>query len=114
MLLDPWNAQGIAADLERDAIPREFFRQSYQMMSPAAKSFEIAVLQKQIAHGANPVTDWMVGNVAIESDPTGNIRPSKKRSTEKIDGVVAAIMAFSVAQTQTKLGHETEGSLLIY
>lgn len=114
VLLDPWNAQGIAADLERDAIPREFFRQSYQMMSPAAKSFEIAVLQKQIAHGANPVTDWMVGNVAIESDPTGNIRPSKKRSTEKIDGVVAAIMAFSVAQTQTKLGHETEGSLLIY
>lgn len=114
VLLDPWNAQGIAADLERDGIPREFFRQSFQMLSPAAKAFEIAMLHHQIRHGANPVTDWQIGNVAVETDPVGNIRPSKKRSTEKIDGVVASIMAFSVAQTQTKLGGGCEGSLLIY
>lgn len=69
------------------------FGQGYASMSPASKEFEKLVLSGEIEHRSDPVLSWMVANVVIEQDPAGNIKPSKAKSTEKIDGVVAAIMA---------------------
>ncbi len=46
-----------------------------------------------IAHGVHPVLRWMMDNIFIRSDPAGNIKPDKEKSTEKIDGAVATIMA---------------------
>ena len=46
-----------------------------------------------ISHGGNPVLTWMADNVVVEHDPAGNIKPAKNKSTEKIDGIVALIMA---------------------
>ncbi|MBQ2664400.1 MAG: terminase large subunit, partial [Clostridia bacterium] len=44
-------------------------------------------------HGGNPVLRWRAGNVVVETDAAENIKPTKAKSTEKIDGIVAAIMS---------------------
>ena len=55
-------------------------------------------------HGGNPIMKWMCGNVVIEQDPAGNIKPTKAKSADKIDGVVAAIMALDRCVRQEKTG----------
>lgn len=50
-------------------------------------------MKGNMVHGGNPVLKWMCGNVAVEQDPAGNIKPTKSKSADKIDGVVATIMA---------------------
>jgi len=50
-------------------------------------------LEKRIAHGGHPVLTWMMDNIYVKTDPAGNIKPDKEKSTEKIDGAVALIMA---------------------
>lgn len=49
-------------------------------------------LEGELAHGGHPVLAWNMDNIRIRSDPAGNIKPDKAKSTEKIDGAVAAIM----------------------
>jgi len=73
------------------------FSQSMSSMTGPTKLFVDYILQKKIAHGRNPVFRWMVGNVVVEEDGAGNQRPHKGKSTEKIDGAVAAIMALDLA-----------------
>ncbi len=51
------------------------------------------VPEKKIAHGGHPVLRWMIDNINIRTDPAGSIKADKERSTEKIDGAVATIMA---------------------
>ena len=55
------------------------------------------VLEQKIAHGGNEVLDWMVDNIFVKTDPAGNIKPDKEKSTEKIDGAIAMIMALDRA-----------------
>ena len=62
-------------------------------MSPPTKAFYELLMKGEIIHGGNPVMRWMAGNVVVETDPAGNIKPTKAKSAEKIDGIVAAIMA---------------------
>jgi phage terminase large subunit-like protein len=50
-----------------------------------------------LVHGRNPVTCWMAANVAVAQDPAGNPKPAKDKSTERIDGIVATIMAIGRA-----------------
>ncbi|MCS4484480.1 terminase large subunit [Gleimia sp. 6138-11-ORH1] len=54
-------------------------------------------LEGKLAHGGHPVLAWMVDNIRIRKDPAGNIKPDKPKSIEKIDGVVATIMALDRA-----------------
>ena len=54
-------------------------------------------LEGKLAHGGHPVLAWMVDNIHVRTDPAGNIKPDKQKSTEKIDGVVATIMALDRA-----------------
>ena len=54
-------------------------------------------LEGKLPHGGHPVLAWMVDNIHVRTDPAGNIKPDKQRSTEKIDGVVATIMALNRA-----------------
>lgn len=62
-------------------------------MSPPTKEFYKLLMEGRITHGGNPVMAWMAGNVVVDTDPAGNIKPTKAKSPEKIDGIVAAIMA---------------------
>ena len=63
-------------------------------MNPAMKALEVAILGREIGHGDNPVLRWMIDNFVARSDPAGNLKPDKERSIEKIDGIVALIMAY--------------------
>ena len=62
-------------------------------MSEPTKNIERMAHGGELRHGGNPVLRWMCSNVQIESDAAGNIKMSKKKSREKIDGMVALAMA---------------------
>ena len=66
-------------------------------MSPPSKDFFQFVMEGRIRHGKHPVLDWNMGNVIVDQDAAGNIKPNKQKSTEKIDGVVALIMGLARA-----------------
>jgi phage terminase large subunit-like protein len=80
-----------------DGFDIEYFGQGFASMTAPTKQLERLVVSKQIAHDGNAVLRWMVSNASVEQDAAGNLKPSKKKSTEKIDGVVAAIMALGIA-----------------
>lgn len=69
------------------------FRQGFISMGPATKLFEESVLNERLFHDNNPITAWMLGNVALLTDAAGNTKPTKEKSNGKIDGIVASIMA---------------------
>jgi phage terminase large subunit-like protein len=69
-------------------------------MSPPTKDLFQFVLEGKIRHGKHPVLDWNMRNVVVERDAADNIKPSKKKSTEKIDGVVALLMGLARAMLE--------------
>jgi len=100
---DPWNSTQIATQLaEQDGLNLVQHRQGFVSMNEPSKEFERLILSRKIAHNANPVMRWMVNNVAIKTDPAGNIKPDKTKSTERIDAVVATIMALSRVMTHAE------------
>lgn len=73
------------------------FGQGFKDMSPPSKRLMELVLEKKIEHGGHPVLRWMMDNIFVRMDPAGNIKPDKEKSTEKIDGAVATVMALDRA-----------------
>lgn len=69
------------------------FQQTFSALGPATKLFEEMVLNDKLQHDGNPITAWMLGNVALAKDSSGNFRPVKDKSKGKIDGIIASIMA---------------------
>ena len=90
-----------------------YFGQGFQSMTSPTKGVERLVLDKELAHGGHPVLRWMVSNTAVEIDPAGNIKPSKKKSTEKIDGIVALIMAVGVSGDDDGSVYNSRGLLIL-
>ena len=80
-------------------------------MNWPTKKLEEVVLSGKLAHGANPVLRWMAGNVSIEKDAADNWKPSKKKSPERIDGIVALIMGLERATVQKQVDWYVPGSL---
>lgn len=91
--LDRWNATHLSTQLSGDGFHMIGFGQGFQSMSAPTKELERRVLAKELNHGGNPVLDWMASNVSITQDAAGNQKPDKGKSTEKIDGIVATVMA---------------------
>lgn len=91
--VDRWNALQIASELAGDGHEIILFGQGFASMTAPTKELLRLLVAGELAVVKNPVLDWMASNLATEEDAAGNLKPSKKRSTEKIDGVVAAIMA---------------------
>jgi phage terminase large subunit-like protein len=73
------------------------FGQGFVSMSPPTKELMTLVLQKKIRHGNNPVLNWNADNMVVAQDPAGNLKPDKAKATQKIDGMVALIMALDRA-----------------
>ena len=90
---DRWGATQMVQDLQGMGFTVVPFGQGYKDMSPPTKEFYKLLMEGKINHGGNPVLRWMAGNVVVDTDPAGNIKPTKAKSAEKIDGIVAAIMA---------------------
>ena len=94
---DRWGAVQMVQNLEGMGFTVVPFGQGFKDMSPTTKELMKLTLEKEIAHGGHPVLRWMMDNIYIRTDPAGNIKPDKAKSTEKIDGVVATIMALDRA-----------------
>lgn len=94
---DRWNANQLITQLVGDGLACVPVGQGYASLSGPSKELEALLLGGKLKHDGNPVMRWMVGNVAVEQDPAGNVKPSKAKSTERIDGVVALVMALSRA-----------------
>lgn len=94
---DRWAASQLMAELEGEGIDVLGFGQGYKDMTPACRRFEELWLEEdpalRLKHGGHPVLGWNAANVMVETDPAGNLKPSKKKSTERIDGIVASVMA---------------------
>lgn len=90
---DRWGATQMVQDLEGMGFTVVPFGQGYSSMSAPTKEFYKILMEGNMVHGGHPVLRWMAGNVVIDTDPAGNIKVTKARSKEKIDGIVAAIMA---------------------
>lgn len=91
--VDRWNATQMIQNLEGEGFTIVPFGQGFSSMSAPTKEFYRLLMEGRIIHGGNPVLRWMAGNVVIDTDPAGNIKVTKAKSKEKIDGIVAAIMA---------------------
>ncbi len=96
--IDRWNATQLAVHLGQDGFEVCFFGQGMRSMAAPTKELEALVLSGKIAHGGNAVLRWMAANTSVERDAADNRKPSKKSSSEKIDGIVATIMALSRLQ----------------
>ena len=83
------------------------FGQGYGSMSPASKDFYQIVMEGKIRHGKHPVLDWNVGNMIVEENAAGDIKPNKRKSTEKIDGAIAMIMGISRATIRANQSRES-------
>ena len=94
---DRWGAAQMVQNLEGMGFTVVPFGQGYSSMSPPTKELMKLVLEKKIAHGGHPVLRWNVDNISIRTDPAGNIKADKEKSTEKIDGAIATIMALDRA-----------------
>ena len=94
---DRWGAVQMTQNLEAIGFTVVPFGQGFRDMSPPTKELMKLTLEQKIAHGGQPVLRWMMDNIYIRTDPAGNIKPDKEKSTEKIDGAVATIMALDRA-----------------
>lgn len=91
--VDRWNATQLCTQLQQDHFELVLFGQGFADMTAPTKQLEKLVLSRKLRHGGHPLLRWMASNVSVETDAAGNLKPSKKKSTERIDGIVATIMA---------------------
>lgn len=112
---DRWAATQIITQLAGEGMEMVAFGQGYKDMTAPTKELEKLVISHRLMHSGNEILRWMAGNVAAEEDAAGNVKPSKKRSPEKIDGIVALIMAIGralVAQPEKKSVYTATRGLL--
>lgn len=95
--VDRWNATHVIQNLEDNGLTMVPFGQGFASMSAPTKEFYRLLMEGKIIHSGHPVMRWMAGNVVVDTDPAGNIKVTKAKSKEKIDGIVAAIMALDRA-----------------
>lgn len=113
--VDRWNATHVIQNLEDNGLTMVPFGQGFASMSAPTKEFYRLLMEGKIIHGGHPVMRWMAGNVVVDTDPAGNIKVTKAKSKEKIDGIVAAIMALDRAvrhEGESKSVYDTRGLLV--
>lgn len=114
---DPWNSSQLTLELADDyglnTLP---CRQGFVSLNEPSKEFERLVYSGRLRHGDNPVLRWQASHITVKTDPAGNIKPDKGASREKIDGLVAAVMAIGAAKKaqQSIAGiYDDEGPMVI-
>ncbi len=112
LAFDRWGAVQMSQDLTEDGFTMVEFGQGYRSMSPPTKEMLKLVLDGKIRHGGHPVLRWMADNVMVTSDPAENVKPDKSKSTERIDGIVASIMALDRLTRKEPLSVYTERGII--
>lgn len=93
LAFDPWSATQLATHLRDDGVEVVEFRQGFASMSEPAKELERLYLRREIEHGGNPLLRSAAANVMVKTDPAGNVKLDKSKSTGRIDAMVGAVMA---------------------
>lgn len=107
---DPWNSSSVAAKLVERGVNIQSFTQTISNYAFPMKEFERLVGLGAIDHYDNPVARWMLSNVVVREDVNGNKRPDKSKSSEKIDGIVAAVMALGQHLSDVKTNESVYNS----
>lgn len=106
---DPWNAAKLIADLQAERLDPErmvSMRQGHATLGEPTKELERLIFAQKIEHGGHPVLAWMFGHCTVRFDQNLNYVPDKKSSLDKIDGVVAAVMAVGLGMEQPEDGED--------
>lgn len=90
---DKWNATQLVTELEQDGASCVPIPQTHAGLGPAWRELDKIVLDHKMRHGGHPILRWMAGNVEVEIDAVGNEKPSKRHSSERIDGMIGLDMA---------------------
>lgn len=106
---DRWGSGDISSRLE-DHFTIFPFGQGYKSMSPTIRDFEIMLLDKRLIIADNDLLTWMAGNVVATEDAAGNIKYDKSKAKNKIDGIIAMLMALARAIFNTKNAFDYEGA----
>lgn len=114
---DRWNASQLVIQLTNDGATMKPFGQGFISMSAPTKEVEKMFISNTISHDGNPVMEWMLSNVMLRFDPAGNVKIDKAKSTEKVDGPVAMVMAYAQIMIEDRptiyTSGERQGGLLI-
>lgn len=105
--LDRWNATDISNRLAQQGAPITWMGQGYRSLSGPSKRLEELVLSGKLQHGGHPILRAQASQVRVESDPAGNIKPTKKaagsrQNAERIDGIVALVMGLGRLMDSTE------------
>jgi phage terminase large subunit-like protein len=93
---DPWQMHELGAQLaEEDKVPVVLVPQRFEKLSEPMKALQARIIERRVRHDHNPLMTVMVGNVTPREDENGNVRPSKRKSRGRIDGIQALLNAIS-------------------
>ena len=113
---DRWNATMMVQALQDDGFTMVPFGQGFRDMSPPTKELMRLVLEGSLRHNSHPVLRWNMDNVFVRTDPAGNLKIDKEKSTEKVDGAVALVMALDRAMKNMNTGasvYDERGFLIL-
>ena len=110
---DRWRMDVLETELQRLGVklPLKPHGQGFKDMAPALDVLEAELLNERIRHGGNPILDACVANAVVDTDPAGNRKLNKAKSTGRIDGLVALAMAINEVPTEQPL--YVSGALVI-
>ena len=113
---DRWGAFQVSQQLEGAGFTMVGFGQGFVSMSPPTQQLLRLVLNHQLINDGHPVLRWNADNLMVSTDPAGNVKPNKDKSRQKIDGMVAGIMALDRAIRHgngDKSVYESRGLIII-
>lgn len=108
---DRWGATQLSQDLDYEGFTVVPIGQGFASLSPPTKELERLVLERKLRHGGNQVLRWMCGNTIVRTDSAENMKPDKAKSTGRIDGIVALIMALDRAIRNPASVYESSGAM---
>lgn len=105
---DRWGATDVVRRLGDEGLTCVPVGQGFASLSAPLKEMLRLVLSRRYVHGGNPVMRWMVDNLAVRMDPSGNVKPDKERAADKIDGVAAAVVALKECMDAVAIEEQDE------
>lgn len=96
LAIDRWNATMLAQELSAEGLPVAMFGQGFASMSAPTKALEARLVDGTLRLAGNALLSWQLGNAAVQMDPAGNVKISKAKSTERVDGAVSLAMACGI------------------
>lgn len=97
---DPFQATMLITELMAEGVPVVEMRPTVLNFSEPMKSLDALIRAKKIKHNHDPVQTWMISNVVAKEDAKENVYPRKERAENKIDGVIALLMALGRLQKE--------------